>query len=80
MIPRLLALLSPLLIAGLSAAPEPFTTFANGETFRYRVGWGIFTRAGEITIAAHQDLHDAAGHAHHHGHVLEGIRARRLQI
>ncbi len=55
---RLSLLLATLVLLAVSGRAAPFTTFANGETFRYRVGWGIFTRAGEITIAAHQDLHD----------------------
>lgn len=37
----------------LSAAP--FTAFRDGETFSYKVGFAIFSHAGEITIAAHDD-------------------------
>ncbi len=44
----LLCLLLPCL-----ATAAPFTAFRDGETFTYRVGFAIFTRAGEITIAAH---------------------------
>ncbi|HZL45863.1 MAG TPA: DUF3108 domain-containing protein [Opitutaceae bacterium] len=39
----------------LSANPGPFTAFADGETFTYRVAWGIFFHAGEIVIAAHEE-------------------------
>lgn len=49
---RLLALSWAMTIV-LSAAP--FTAFRDGETFTYRVGWGILGGAGEIVIAAHQD-------------------------
>ncbi len=52
------SLLVVALAAGLQAAPEPFTAFADGETFRYRVGWGILSRAGEIVIAANTDTHE----------------------
>jgi Protein of unknown function (DUF3108) len=39
----------------LSANPGPFTAFSDGETFTYRVSWGIFFHAGEIVIAAHEE-------------------------
>lgn len=39
----------------LSANPGPFTAFADGETFTYRVSWGIFFHAGQIVIAAHEE-------------------------
>ncbi|MDI1318630.1 MAG: DUF3108 domain-containing protein [bacterium] len=35
------------------ATAAPFTAFRDGETFTYRVGFAIFTHAGDITIAAH---------------------------
>jgi len=35
------------------AAAAPFTAFRDGESFTYRVGFAIFSRAGDITIAAH---------------------------
>lgn len=35
------------------AAAAPFTAFRDGETFTYKVGFAIFTHAGNITIAAH---------------------------
>jgi len=48
--------LIPLFIAVTSfAAAAPFTAFREGETFTYKVGFAIFTHAGEITIAAHDD-------------------------
>lgn len=56
--PFFLAPLFLALAASLPAAPEPFTTFKDGETYVYRVGWGILTRAGEIVIAANQDTHE----------------------
>lgn len=37
------------------AGAAPFTAFRDGETFTYRVGFAIFGRAGEITIAAHEE-------------------------
>lgn len=33
----------------------PFTAFRDGETFTYKVSFAIFSHAGEITIAAHDD-------------------------
>jgi hypothetical protein len=33
-------------------AAAPFTAFRDGETFTYRVGFALFSRAGEITISA----------------------------
>lgn len=55
-------LLAPFLLllsaAALPAAPEPFTAFVDGETYRYRVGWGILSRAGEIVISATKDTHE----------------------
>jgi hypothetical protein len=38
-----------------SACAAPFTAFRDGESFTYKVGFAIFSRAGELTIAAHQD-------------------------
>lgn len=40
--------LSPVL-----ASAKPFTAFADGETFVYRVGFALFGHAGDITISAH---------------------------
>ena len=42
------------------AVGAPFVAFADGETFTYRVSWGIFSRAGEIVMAAHEET-DPAG-------------------
>ena len=39
----------------LSAKPGPFTAFTDGETFTYRVAWGVFFHAGEIVISAHAE-------------------------
>lgn len=50
---RSLLVCLPLLLVSAHAAP--FSTFSDGETLRYRVSWGIFRNAGEITIAAHQE-------------------------
>jgi hypothetical protein len=50
--PRL-ALLVSLLPALAPAAP--FLAIRNGETFSYRVGWGILGRAGELVIAAKEE-------------------------
>ncbi|MBL9208746.1 MAG: DUF3108 domain-containing protein [Opitutaceae bacterium] len=33
---------------------EPFTALKDGERFRYRTSWGIFSNAGEVTIEAHR--------------------------
>lgn len=41
------------LASPLSANPGRFEAFTDGETFTYRVGWGIFFHAGEIVISAH---------------------------
>jgi len=50
---RPLLLRSVILAAALaSAGAAPFTAFRAGETFTYRVGFSLFSRAGEITIAA----------------------------
>lgn len=40
------------------AAAAPFTAFRDGETFTYKVGFAIFTHAGNITIAAHEQKAD----------------------
>ncbi|HKB56031.1 MAG TPA: DUF3108 domain-containing protein [Lacunisphaera sp.] len=42
------------------AGAAPFTAFRDGEVFTYRVGFAIFSHAGDIIIAAHdQKLNDA---------------------
>ena len=50
---RLLFVLALFATHPLPAAP--FTAFRDGETFTYKVGFAIFSHAGEITIAAHDD-------------------------
>jgi len=49
--------LLPLCLPALAAA-APFTAFRDGETFTYKVGFAIFSRAGEIVIAAHDEKKD----------------------
>lgn len=34
---------------------EPYQAFRDGESFTYRVGFAVFSRAGEITITAHEE-------------------------
>jgi len=55
--PRLLALL-PLLTA-ISLGAAPFTAIRNGESFTYKVGFAIFSHAGDIVIAGQN--YEAAG-------------------
>ncbi len=57
--PRLL-ILSLALLGACPLAAAPFVAFADGETFTYRVSWGIFSKAGEIVIRAHEEK-DAKG-------------------
>lgn len=33
----------------------PYNAFRDGESFTYRVGFALFSRAGEITITAHEE-------------------------
>ena len=40
------------------ACAAPFTAFHDGESFTYRVSFAIFSKAGEITIAAHDQKQD----------------------
>ena len=42
------------------AAAAPFNAFRDGETFTYKVGFAIFTHAGDIVIAAHDRKVDGA--------------------
>ena len=35
---------------------DPFTAIGNGESFTYRVAWGIFSSAGEIVISGQDDI------------------------
>jgi hypothetical protein len=50
-------------VPALSANPGPFRAFSDGETFTYRVSWGIFTRAGAIVISAHEEKTADGSHA-----------------
>lgn len=47
--------LAVLCLAALPASAAPFIAFRDGESFTYRVGFAVFSKAGEITIAAHED-------------------------
>lgn len=47
--------LLPLVCAVPLATAAPFTALHDGETFTYKVGFAIFTHAGDITISAHDD-------------------------
>lgn len=47
-----------LLLAATFGRAAPFTAFRDGETFTYRVGFAIFSHAGEIIIAAHDEKRD----------------------
>ena len=53
LVKTLLCLLLPCL-----ATAAPFTAFKDGETFTYRCGLLVFSRAGEITIAARDQTFD----------------------
>ncbi|HUJ43373.1 MAG TPA: DUF3108 domain-containing protein [Opitutaceae bacterium] len=56
------------LLGALWAQPAraaAFAAFADGETFTYRVGWGIFPRAGEIVIAAHEEKDERGDEVFH---------------
>ena len=53
--------LAPLLLClPALAVAAPFTAFRNGEVFTYKVSFAIFSRAGEITIAAQDQKLDGA--------------------
>ncbi len=43
------------------ASAAPFTAFRDGEVFTYRVGFAIFSHAGDITIAAHDQKAGGVG-------------------
>lgn len=49
-----------LLILPLVASAAPFTAFRDGESFTYKVSFAIFSKAGEIVIAAHDEKKDGA--------------------
>ena len=40
------------------AAAAPFTAFRDGETFTYKVGFAIFSHAGDLTISARERKQD----------------------
>jgi len=46
------------MIAATPLFAAPFTAFRDGEAFTYRVSFAIFSHAGDITIAAHDDTAD----------------------
>lgn len=68
---RFTSLSATLFLFALAAmSPRPlraasFVAFADGETFTYRVSWGIFTRAGEIIIAAHEGADETGAKVFH---------------
>jgi hypothetical protein len=43
------------LLPALPVLAAPFTAFTDGETFTYKVSWGIFIHAGDIVVAAHEE-------------------------
>jgi hypothetical protein len=54
-VPRLKSIVAIFLAIGVAGQAAPFTAFRDGETFIYRVSFAIFSRAGEITITAHEE-------------------------
>jgi Protein of unknown function (DUF3108) len=55
LLPRSILASMAFLAACAASQAAPFTAFRDGETFTYRVGFAIFGKAGEITIAAHDE-------------------------
>jgi hypothetical protein len=51
-------ILTLLLCLPAFAGAAPFTAFHDGESFTYKVGFAIFTHAGEIVISAHDEKQD----------------------
>ncbi len=43
------------MLAATALSAAPFTAIRDGESFTYKVGFAIFTRAGDITITAHHE-------------------------
>jgi hypothetical protein len=39
------------------ALAAPYNAFRDGESFRYKVSWGIFSNAGEIKVSAQQEMY-----------------------
>lgn len=68
---RFTSLSATLFLFALAAmSPRPlraasFAAFTDGETFTYRVSWGIFMRAGEITIAAQAEKDERGAEVFH---------------
>ncbi|OHE89098.1 MAG: hypothetical protein A3G75_06640 [Verrucomicrobia bacterium RIFCSPLOWO2_12_FULL_64_8] len=53
----LFVVMTALAVSPASATPGgPFTAIGNGESFTYRVAWGIFPTAGEIVISGRDDV------------------------
>ena len=52
---RLVLMAAIFLTVGAAGKAAPFTAFRDGETFTYRVSFAIFSRAGDITITAHEE-------------------------
>lgn len=50
--------ISLFLLSYALATAAPFTAFRDGEVFTYKVGFAIFTHAGDLTIAAHDEKKD----------------------
>lgn len=55
---RPLLFLAMAFITGLTARAAPFSAFADGERYVYKVGWGIFGGAGRVVISAQRDTLD----------------------
>ena len=55
MIPSRPVVAALVLLPACPVLAAPFTAFTDGESFTYRVSWGIFFRAGEIIITAHEE-------------------------
>ena len=55
---RTLIALLILSLLPVAAHAAPYTALHDGESLRYRVSWGIFHSAGEITISAHRELYE----------------------
>jgi hypothetical protein len=52
---RVVLTLAVFLAVAAAGKAAPFTAFRDGETFTYRVSFAIFSKAGEITITAHDE-------------------------
>jgi hypothetical protein len=47
-----------LAIWSVPVGAAPFTAFRDGESFTYKVGFAVFSHAGEITLTAHDQKRD----------------------